>query len=120
MAPPKYHRAAKSSPASTLPPLNSKRTEDQNLLEAACRPERCRSSTTGILTFELVQYYTTRTLAKILDIRPDSLRRTLSDRGHVYGIRPTKLPGGRNLWAAKEVSDLLSRCANGGLGKEVV
>jgi hypothetical protein len=68
----------------------------------------------------LLQYCSTRKLAEKLDIRSDSLRKMLSERGHVYGMRPIKLPSGRNLWSVAEIQTLLARCANGGLGKEGV
>jgi hypothetical protein len=66
---------------------------------------------------ESARYWSSRTFAKSFDIRPDSLRKMLSESGHVYGIRPVKLPSGRNLWSVIEIEALLVRCANGGLGE---
>lgn len=65
-----------------------------------------------------VRFYSSKTFSTSIDIRSDTLRKKLSLDGHVYGIRPVKLPSGRNLWPAAEIEALLSKCANGGRGKE--
>lgn len=36
--------------------------------------------------------------AGIIRYKPQTLRRHLCINGHFYGLKPTKLPGGRLLW----------------------
>lgn len=57
------------------------------------------------------QYLSTATLASRLDIKAASIRTALSRRGHLWGMRPLKAPGGRLLWSAHDVAQLIERLA---------
>jgi len=45
----------------------------------------------------------TADMARVLGLRPQTLRRGLSEAGHYLGIVPLKLPNGRLLWPCREV-----------------
>jgi hypothetical protein len=51
---------------------------------------------------------TTEELAAVLAIRPQSLRKRLSQTGSYFGIRPVKLPNRQLRWPADSVA-LLTR-----------
>lgn len=51
---------------------------------------------------------TTEQLAEQLHIKPNTVRTKLCKDGHVFGIKPTKLPNGRLLWSADAVNALLN------------
>ena len=50
----------------------------------------------------------TEEFAKLLHIKPSSVRTNLCLNGHVYGIKPIKLPNRRLLWSANAVNALLN------------
>jgi hypothetical protein len=49
---------------------------------------------------------TTEGLAVALGLRPQSIRKRLSQTGAYFGLRPAKLPNGRLLWPADSVARL--------------
>lgn len=48
----------------------------------------------------------TATLARLLDLKRASINTALYRHGHLYGIRPVKLPSGRLAWPADAVERL--------------
>ena len=52
---------------------------------------------------------TTEQFAKTFHIQPNTIRSKYCKDGHVYGIKPTKLPNRRLLWPLKEVEALLNK-----------
>lgn len=52
--------------------------------------------------------YSTEETAAMLRHAPQSLRAALCRAGHFLGMVPTKLPNGRLLWDASEVSKLIN------------
>lgn len=50
--------------------------------------------------------YTTAEAAAQLRYQPQTLRREYCLKGHFWGIKPIKLPGGRLLWPADEIDAL--------------
>lgn len=64
-------------------------------------------------------YYNTRRAAVVLGgILPASLATALYRNGHYCGIKPTKLPNGRLLWAADEI-DALAAGAHAGAAPDL-
>lgn len=52
--------------------------------------------------------YTTVQLAKLLQIKPQSLRNSLYEKGHWRGITPTKHPiTGRLYWSKEQTAPLV-------------
>jgi len=49
---------------------------------------------------------TTEALAFAIGLRPQSIRKRLSQTGAYFGLRPVKLPNGRLLWPADAVARL--------------
>lgn len=52
---------------------------------------------------------TTEALARVVGIKPQSIRVALCNKGHYYGLRPTKLPNGRLLWPADALERLTAK-----------
>ena len=48
----------------------------------------------------------TEQLAKLLGIKPQSIRKRFCETGGYYTLRPTKLPNGRLLWPSDPVKVL--------------
>jgi hypothetical protein len=46
---------------------------------------------------------TTNKLADKLGVKPDTLRRSLCQKGHYLGIKPVKLPNRRLLWPSRSI-----------------
>ena len=46
--------------------------------------------------------------AAAIRLRPQTIRASLCNNGHVMGLKPTKLPNGRLLWDAAAVEALTS------------
>lgn len=61
------------------------------------------------MEIERPRYYSTSEAAQVIRLKSDSLRHGLCVKGHFYGIKPVKLPGGRLLWPA----DLIDALASG-------
>jgi hypothetical protein len=61
--------------------------------------------TTARVTFQLFDD-SKATLATQLDIQAASIRTAVWRRGHFWGLRPIKAPGGRLLWPASSVETL--------------
>jgi hypothetical protein len=53
---------------------------------------------------------TTADAAKLLGIKPQTLRAALSRKGHYFGVRPQHLPNGRLFWPEDEMRGLFSQC----------
>lgn len=53
-------------------------------------------------------FISTEQLAEKLCVKPNTIRTNLCLKGHVYGLKPTKLPNGRLLWSADAVHALLN------------
>ena len=51
--------------------------------------------------------YTTEDAARILRVKPQSLRRALCVRGEYYGVTPHKMPNGRLRWDAASIDALV-------------
>jgi hypothetical protein len=51
-------------------------------------------------------HQTTENLAKLLGIRPASIRTRYCKTGHYFGLRPVKLRNGRLMWPATAVETL--------------
>lgn len=51
---------------------------------------------------ETAQYLTTRELADLYRVRPQTILRSLCLNGHYLSIKPIKLPNHRNLWPKPE------------------
>lgn len=47
-------------------------------------------------------------IAELLDVKGESIRRSLSVNGHYMGIKPVKLPNRRLMWPLAEFERLLS------------
>lgn len=56
----------------------------------------------------LISTLTTEQLADKLHIKPNTVRTNLCKHGHVYGLKPIKLPNGRLLFCADAVNALLN------------
>lgn len=54
------------------------------------------------------QTLTTDQLSEKLHIKANTVRTKLCKDGHVFGMKPTKLPNGRLLWSADAVNTLLN------------
>lgn len=52
--------------------------------------------------------YSTATVARRFDMARASINTALYRHGHLYGIKPVKLPSGRLLWPADAVERLLA------------
>ena len=50
----------------------------------------------------------TKELADRFGYQAATVRRHLCTKGHFFGLRPVKLPGGRNLWPDVYPADVLS------------
>lgn len=50
----------------------------------------------------------TEEFAKILRLRPQTIRAGLCRNGHYLSLKPSKLPNGRLLWDAAEIEALTS------------
>lgn len=55
----------------------------------------------------ILRTYTTKDAARILRVKPQTLRRALCVRGEYYGITPRKMPNGRLLWDADSIDALV-------------
>lgn len=53
------------------------------------------------------QTLTTDQLSQKLHIKANTVRTKFCKDGHVFGIKPTKLPNGRLLWSSEAVDALL-------------
>ena len=51
---------------------------------------------------------TTEQFAKTFHIKANTVRTKFCKDGHVFGIKPTKLPNGRLLWPSCEIEALLT------------
>lgn len=47
---------------------------------------------------------TSERFASIHGIKPESLRKRLSDQGTYFGVTPRKLPNGRLMWPSVQIS----------------
>lgn len=56
---------------------------------------------------------TTECLAVALAMRPQSIRKRLSQTGAYFGLHPFKLPSGRLLWPADSVERLTAGAGKG-------
>ncbi|OXJ37926.1 DNA-binding protein [Burkholderia sp. HI2714] len=48
----------------------------------------------------------TKTLAALLDMRPESILKAYMRKGSYFGLRPVKLPNGRLMWPADSFEKL--------------
>tara|TARA_Y100001972_G_scaffold121807_1_gene166386 strand:+ start:840 stop:1094 length:255 start_codon:yes stop_codon:yes gene_type:complete len=56
--------------------------------------------------------YTTAELAHLLRLDPGTLRKSHSQKGSYYGVRPEKIPNGQLRWPLDAVAQLLNaRCS---------
>ncbi len=55
-----------------------------------------------------MNYISTETLSKELQIKPNSIRVRLCRTGSYFGLRPKKLPNGRLLWPVDGRDRLIS------------
>lgn len=53
-------------------------------------------------------FISTEQFAEKLHIKPNTVRTKLCKDGHVFGLKPTKLPNGRLLWSVEAVEALLN------------
>jgi hypothetical protein len=53
-----------------------------------------------------MQHLTTEQLAKLLNLKPATLRSALCTRGTYYGVVPVKMPNRQLLWPADAVERL--------------
>lgn len=56
----------------------------------------------------ILRTYTTEDAARILHVRPQTLRASLCRAGHYCGIRPVKLPNRMLAWPADQIDALLT------------
>jgi hypothetical protein len=60
------------------------------------------------MTLHTQQKSTTEQLAELVHSKPNSIRTRLCKTGSYYGIKPTKLPSGRLLWANDAIQAFLN------------
>jgi len=53
-------------------------------------------------------HVTTKQIAKILGVNPDTIRRSLCVNGHYLGLKPVKMPNRMLMWAVVNVDKLFS------------
>ena len=53
-------------------------------------------------------FITTTELATLLRVKPQSVRRALCLKGHFWGLKPTKMPGGALRWDMDQARALLA------------
>ncbi len=61
----------------------------------------------GNTKLEPPPFIKTSEFAKLLQIQPDSLRKTLYRTGNYFGVRPQRLPNGRLGWPREQVMNLV-------------
>ena len=60
-------------------------------------------------------FLSTIEVAQILQVKPNTLRHSLCEKGHYFGMKPVKLPNRKLLWKKADLLNLI----NGGETKEV-